>query len=87
LVLVGGQSLAFWADRYGILRIGSDVPAVSNDVDLLAESAGDTQSVRRLAEVIGGEAVFPNRRSLTSLVGQAIRHVSDEEYLNVDVIL
>lgn len=86
LVLVGGQSLAFWADRYGILKIGNDVPAISNDVDFLSDSPADTHSVRKLAAAIGGSAAYPNRRALTALVGQAIRDVSEDEYLNVDVI-
>lgn len=86
LVLVGGQALAFWVDYYGVSPHESGVPAISNDVDFLAQSAGDKDPVRRFAQAIGGQAVFPNKRALTALVGQAVREVSDEEYLNVDVI-
>lgn len=86
LVLVGGQALAFWVDYYGLSPQELSVPAISNDVDFLAQSAGNKDPVRRFAQAIGGQAVFPNKRALTALVGQAVREMSDEEYLNVDVI-
>jgi hypothetical protein len=86
LVLVGGQALAFWVDWYGLSHRQPDVPAISNDVDFLSRSPADTESVRRLASAIKGRAIYPNKRALTSLVGQAVLDVSDEEYVNVDVI-
>lgn len=86
LVLVGGQALAFWVDLYGLSQLQADVPAISNDVDFLSKSRADTDSVRRLAEAIRGRAIYPNKRALTALVGQAVLDVSDEEYVNVDVI-
>lgn len=86
LVLVGGQSLAFWADRYGIARVADAVPSITNDVDFLSESPSDTHAVRELARAMGGKPVFPRSRAITALVGQAIRDVSEDEYLNVDVI-
>jgi hypothetical protein len=86
LVLVGGQSLAFWVDYYGIDRVGSNVPAISNDVDFLSASAADTHSVEKLATAMGGQAVFPDKRALTALVGQAMRDISEDEYWNADVI-
>jgi hypothetical protein len=36
--------------------------------------------------VLGGQAHFSSRHALTALVGQAYRDISDEEYLNVEVI-
>ena len=86
LVLVGGQALAFWVAHYGISFPSDALPAISNDVDFLSPSAADKQSVRRFADAIHGQAVYPDKRALTALVGQAILHVSDEEYINVDVI-
>jgi hypothetical protein len=85
LVLVGGQALAFWMDRYDI-AMPTRVDYVSRDVDFLAESAGDVSEVKRLAKVLGGQAVIPKNKALTSLVGQAVREISDEEFINVDVV-
>ncbi len=86
LVLVGGQALAIWLGLYGLRERTPDVPAVSNDVDFLAQAPADRKPVARLANVIHGKAVYPSARALTALVGQAVLDVSDEEYLNVDVI-
>jgi hypothetical protein len=86
LVLVGGQALAFWVDRYGLSHQQPDLPAISNDVDFLARSGEGKDLVVRLADAIQGQTVFPNRRALTALVGQAIVDISDDEYINVDVI-
>lgn len=85
LVLVGGQALAFWMDRYRV-EMPRGVPYVSRDIDFLTDSRADVAEVRRLARVLGGSAIIPHARSLTALVGQAVRDVSDEEFINVDVI-
>lgn len=42
--------------------------------------------MRRFANVIEGEVLYPSERALTALVGQAYLDISDAEYLNVDVI-
>jgi hypothetical protein len=86
LVLVGGQALAFWVDQYRLSHHDPKLPAISNDVDFLSRSAGDKDVVSKLADAISGEAVFPSKRALTALVGQAIIDISDDEYINVDVI-
>lgn len=86
LVLVGGQALAFWVSFYRLNPPGSSVPAISDDVDFLCRSAADKQAVRRFADAIGGHALYPDKRALTALVGQAVLNVSEDEYFNVDVI-
>lgn len=86
LVLVGGQALAFWVSHYGVNLRDSAVPAISNDVDFLSRSAADRESVRRFASAIQGQAIYPNKSALTALVGQAVLNVSDDEYINVDVV-
>jgi hypothetical protein len=86
VVLVGGQALAFWADRYGLSHPDPKLPAISDDVDFLSRSAGDKEVVNRLAAAINAQVVFPNKRALTALVGQAIIDISEDEYINVDVI-
>jgi hypothetical protein len=86
LVLVGGQALKLWMDRYG-LELPERIAYVSRDVDFLAESAADTESVRRLARALGGRTIFPRRRAaLTALIGQAVKELSEGEVLNVDVL-
>jgi hypothetical protein len=85
VVLVGGQALAFWVRRYDV-AVPADVPAISNDTDFLTRSAADKASVERFARVIGGHVFYPSLRALTSLVGQAYRDISEDEFVNVDVI-
>jgi hypothetical protein len=86
LVLIGGQSLATWMGRYGVAMPGG-FDFVSRDVDFLAASRGDKASVKRLARALGGRAAFPpERAAFTSLIGQAIRELSEDEVFNVDVL-
>jgi hypothetical protein len=86
LVVIGGQSLALWMDRYRVAMPGGH-GYVSTDLDFLAASSADRESVQRLARAFGGRASFPlQRAALTSLVGQAVRDLSDEEVYNVDVL-
>lgn len=86
LIVVGGQSLAFWMDRYGI-SMPAGFSYVSRDLDLLAPSADASADVRRLARALGGRAVLPRRRmAITALVGQAVKDVSADEFFNVDVL-
>lgn len=85
LVLVGGQSLAFWVHRYGLVLPGN-VVAVSADTDFLAPSAADRAAVLRMAEALQGTTQFPSRRALTALVGQACLDISDDEFIHGDVV-
>jgi hypothetical protein len=85
VVLVGGQALAVWVQRYD-LAIPEGVAAITADVDFLTQSAGDRQTVIAFAKALHGTTHFPNIRALTSLVGQAYLDISADEYLNVDVI-
>lgn len=77
--------MSVWVDYYKIF-IPQDIHAISRDADFLTKSPTDKGSVVRFASALGGRAVYPNIRSLTALVGQAVREISKEEYLNVDVI-
>ena len=85
VVLVGGQALAFWVRRYN-LALPAGVATVSADMDFLARSPGDMDTVKRFARAIHGHVLVPNRRALTALVGQVVLDVSDDEYINIDVI-
>ncbi|MFT3818840.1 MAG: hypothetical protein QM750_14580 [Rubrivivax sp.] len=85
LVLVGGQALAFWVQRYGLV-LPADVVAVSADTDFLAPSTAARAAVLRMAAALQGQAQFPSRRALTALVGQACLDIGDDEFINVDVV-
>lgn len=84
-VLVGGQALSVWIVKYG-LPLPSDLPVITRDTDFLTQSAAATASVEKFARAIDGKASFPRRLALTALVGQVELAVSDETYINVDVI-
>lgn len=84
-VLVGGQALSVWIVKYG-LQLPSDLPVVTRDTDFLTQSAADRASVEKFARAINGKASFPHRLALTALVGQVELAISDEQYINVDVI-
>ena len=63
MVLVGGQALAFWMDRYGVLP---DAAAVSNDGDAL----GPAERARYIATRLHATLLTPRPEALTSLVAQ-----------------
>lgn len=86
LILVGGQSLAYWVGRFN-LRLPAGVATVSNDVDFLSDAMDGREAVHRLAEAMGGKAMFPSRRALTALVGIAERGITDSDSaFSVDVL-
>jgi hypothetical protein len=84
-VLVGGQALSVWIVKYG-LQLPPDLPVITRDTDFLTQSAAATASVEKFARAINGKASFPRRLALTALIGQVELAVSDETYINVDVI-
>ncbi len=84
-VLVGGQALGIWAQRYG-LALPKKVSAISKDADFLVQSPTARHSVEGFAKAMGGKTIFPSRLALTALVGQAVLDASESEYINVDVI-
>nr|WP_316639141.1 hypothetical protein [uncultured Roseateles sp.] len=84
-VLVGGQALAIWVQRYDVV-VPASLAAVSADIDFLTPSPKNRARVEAFASTLGGLTAYPNPHALTALVGQAYRDVSDHEYLNVDVI-
>lgn len=82
-ILVGGQSLIFWLSYYkidGLLQ--KDAPAISKDTDIL----GDRSHVAMIANSVGGIAKYPPKKSMTIISGQVLLPVSDQEFLNIDVI-
>ncbi|MEJ8854443.1 hypothetical protein WKW79_07680 [Variovorax robiniae] len=79
MVLVGGQALAFWMDRYGIGSGGADI---SNDGDVL----GNVGRAHDLAEALRARLIVPPATARTAIVGQ-IRLPTDEgKARNIDVL-
>lgn len=79
MVLVGGQALAFWMDRYGIDTQGA---AISNDGDVL----GSLARAQDLAQALKAGLLVPGREALTSLVAQVRIPVRNGKARNIDVL-
>jgi hypothetical protein len=80
MVLVGGQALAFWMDRYGLVPA---LAAITHDGDAL----GTLAQARRLARRLHAALLVPQAETLTSLAGQ-IRIPAGEggKVRNVDLL-
>lgn len=63
MVLVGGQALAFWMDRYGVTP---EAAAISNDGDAI----GNVERARAVATRLRASLLTPQASALTSLVAQ-----------------
>ncbi|WP_341891427.1 hypothetical protein [Variovorax sp. YR752] len=80
MVLVGGQALAFWMDRYSV---ASTAASISNDGDAL----GNLERAQRIAENLRAALLTPERNALTSLVAQIrIPTGSAGKVRNIDVL-
>lgn len=79
MVLVGGQALAFWMDRFGIPADGA---AISNDGDAL----GDAARAHDLAQALEAKLVLPARTVRTSLAAQLRLRVAGGKERNIDVL-
>jgi len=82
-VLVGGQALVFWVDRYDVSVSPERLAeGISSDADFL----GDRLTVSSLADDVRGKASYPSPHAITALMGQVTIPLNDDEFLNVDVI-
>lgn len=79
MILVGGQALAFWMNRYGVQ---SDGAVISNDGDTL----GTVKQADRLAEALRATLLVPAPEELTSLVAQLRIPVAEGTVRNIDVL-
>lgn len=78
MVLVGGQALAFWMDRY---QIHPGMLSISNDGDAL----GRLERAQQLARQMKAELKQPSENARTSLVAQ-LRIGYGEKKRNIDVL-
>ena len=86
MVLVGGQALALWMNRYGIgpkERAGESFNTkVTTDADFL----GSQEHASRLARALAARIIVPDSRALTALVAQIrVKAASGLEH-NIDVL-
>lgn len=79
MVLVGGQALAFWMERYGLSPNGM---MVSNDGDVL----GPIARAYELADAMRAKVIAPPERAMTSLVGQIQMPADEGKVRNIDVL-
>ena len=82
--LVGGQALAFWMARYGLVPVGAAGDAgITSDADLLGSAA----DARQLALRLQARLVLASGRVMTSLVGQVRMPVQGSALeRNIDIL-
>lgn len=70
MVLVGGQALAFWMDRYGIGP--KEKPGAVFDIRVTtdADFLGSLAQAQRLAHALHATVIKPHPRAMTALVAQ-----------------
>ena len=79
MVLVGGQALGFWMERFAIQYQGA---VISNDGDAL----GGIQKARDIATALQAALVIPDKRALTALVAQIRIPSRGGKVKNIDVL-
>lgn len=79
MVLVGGQAIAFWLDRFAIDTQGL---LVSQDGDVL----GTLTQAQGIAKALSGTLIKPRQKSLTSLTAQIRFPRSHGKYSNIDFL-
>lgn len=80
MVLVGGQALAFWMDRFKIVQHGG--MAISNDGDALGKVARAID----LARAIHARVELPEKTARTSIVAQLRLPAADGKERNIDIL-
>jgi hypothetical protein len=85
VVLVGGQALAFWMDRFGV-RHPAKLPAVSRDVDFFTPNAANSAPLKEFARAIQGKAVVLPPEAVTALIGSAVAPADQDRVYNVDLL-
>jgi hypothetical protein len=81
-VLVGGQSLAFWADHFSVPRPEPLVEAVSADVDFIGGSA----LAQKLARALGWKSWIPSLDDPTFQTGKVTLKLADGSVKQADFL-
>jgi hypothetical protein len=88
-VLVGGQAHAVWLTSYQVAIPPIDGPDGTKMLGVVTDDAdfpGDRSDVTRIEQNLRGSAEFAPRVGLSALVGSVRLQVSNQEFVNVDVI-
>lgn len=80
MVLVGGQALGYWMDRFDIPLDGAEI--ITSDGDALGEASG----ARKLAQALQATLLEPKKTSRTAIVAQLRIPTREGEVANVDVL-
>jgi hypothetical protein len=81
-VLVGGQALAFWADRYGVVPPVDLGPAVTAYADFI----GDAALAKKLARALGWKSWIPSFDDATFQTGKVTQKQRDGSIKQVDFL-
>jgi hypothetical protein len=82
-ILVGGQALAFWMARYGLLAVQDEEPAVTRNADLI----GALEDARQLARALRGRLVVPHEDARTGIVARIHLPIpGTSKTYNIDVL-
>lgn len=79
LILVGGQALAFWMERYG-------VPLPEGLITGDADALGNRYDAERLARDLGAQIKLPPQSARTAMAGQVRVPQPGGRWVNIDVI-
>lgn len=86
MVLVGGQALAFWMDRYGVGPKEKSGAAFDIRVTTDADFLGSLAHAQRLARALHATVRKPNAKAMTALVAQIRIDAGAGLAHNVDVM-
>jgi len=81
-VLIGGQALAFWVNHYKVRLPSVLTGAISDDADIL----GTRDDLKSIALKAKGIAEYEPQHSLSALIGHVTIPISEELFVNVDVL-
>lgn len=79
-ILVGGQSLTFWVDFFGITIPETDTPALTQDADVFASKHDATY----IAEALQGHLEYPDPDDHTPNTAIVTYSTPDNRTLSVD---
>lgn len=81
-VLIGGQALAFWVNHYKVQLPSVLTGAISDDADIL----GTRDDLKAIALKAKGVPEYEPQHSLSALIGHVTISISEELFVNVDVL-
>lgn len=86
VVLVGGQSLSFWLDVYGISWDATLLPTITRDMDFFISDPADFSPLPAFAAALSGSFHLRNKRALSALIGSATVSAGQNRFYTVDLI-